>query len=212
MTAILDELLEATRDRVRALKGRTFPSPPAGPPRSLSRAVGHVPGRNAIIAEIKFASPSLGRIRTPSSPDGIARELAGAGCRALSILTEPRFFGGSADHLARIREAVGVPVLRKDFIIDPVQLDETRSIGADAVLLIASLLGDRLPGFVEKARALGLEPLVEVHTEGEVKIALGSGAGLIGVNNRNLGTMEVDLSTTLALGPGIRRAGMKVVS
>jgi indole-3-glycerol phosphate synthase len=208
---ILDEILEATRERVRALKGHELPRPPSHP-RSLAMAISQPPGRNAIIAEVKFSSPTRGRLHAPAPPERLARDLVTGGCCALSVLTEPRFFGGSPDSLVRVRHAVEVPVLRKDFIIDPVQLEETGSMGADAVLLIASLLGNRLPEFVKKARALGIEPLVEVHAEGEVEIALGSGADLIGVNNRDLGTMEVDLSTTLALGPVIRRAGRRVVS
>lgn len=208
---ILDEILEATTERIQALKGRTLPLP-VHYPRSLSGAICQTPGRNAIIAEVKFSSPSRGRIRAPAPPERIAQDLVAGGCCALSVLTEPRFFGGSPDSLVRIRQAVGIPVLRKDFIIDPIQLDETRSLGADAVLLISSLLGDRLPGFVERAHALGIEPLVEVHTGEEAEAALRTNAGLIGVNNRDLRTLEFDLSTTLALGPGIRRAGRRVVS
>jgi indole-3-glycerol phosphate synthase len=208
---ILDEILEATRERVRVLEGRAFP-PPVNDHRSLAAALSRVPGRNAIIAEVKFASPSKGRIRVQEPPERVARKLVAGGCCALSVLTEPRFFGGSTEYLPRIRDAVGVPLLRKDFIIDPVQLDETRAIGGDAVLLIASLLGDRLPLFVERARAVGLESLVEVHTEQEAGAALQTGADLVGVNNRNLNTLEIDLSTTLSLGPGIMRAGRRVVS
>jgi indole-3-glycerol phosphate synthase len=208
---ILDDILRTTRERVRALEGHAPPRPPSHP-RSLSDAICQAPGRNAIIAEVKFSSPSRGRIREPVPPERLARDLVSGGCCALSVLTEPHFFGGSPDSLIRVRRAVGVPVIRKDFIIDPVQLGETRSLGADAVLLIASLLGDRLPGFVEEARALGIEPLVEVHTREETETALRTGANLIGVNNRDLRTMEVDLSATLALGPGIRGAGRRVVS
>ena len=186
--------------------------PRPGMHRSLAEAISRAAGRNAIIAEVKFSSPSRGRIRPPAPPELVARDLVAGGCCALSILTEPHFFGGSPDHLVHVRRAVKVPVLRKDFIIDPLQLDETRALGADAVLLIAALLGDRLPGFVEKAQALGLEPLVEVHTGKEAEIALATGADLIGVNNRDLHTMEIDLGTTLALGPGIRKAGRRVVS
>jgi indole-3-glycerol phosphate synthase len=208
---ILDEILETTRERVRALDGRSFPAPVGGR-RSLAGAIRGAAGRNAIIAELKFSSPTRGVIRPPTAPDLVARDLVAGGCCALSVLTEPHFFGGSPDSIDRVRRAVEVPVLRKDFIIDPLQLEETRSLGADAVLLIASLLGERLPGFVEKALALGLEPLVEVRTRKEAGTALTTGAELIGVNNRNLQTMELDLSTTLALGPMIRRAGRTVVS
>jgi indole-3-glycerol phosphate synthase len=208
---ILEDILAATRERVRSLEGRSFPLP-SRTSRSLARAISPVPGRNAIIAELKFASPSKGRIRAPAPPEEVARHFVAGGCSALSVLTEPRFFGGSPDSLSRVRAAVGVPVLRKDFIIDPLQLEETASLGADAVLLIASLLGDRLREFVDRASALGVEPLVEVHAGEEVEAALGTGATLIAVNNRDLRTMETDLSTTLALGPGIREAGRTVVS
>jgi indole-3-glycerol phosphate synthase len=208
---ILDEILDATLERVRNLEGRSFPRP-SREHRSLAGAISRVPGRTAVIAEVKFASPSKGQILAPCPPGEIARAFVDGGCCAISVLTEPRFFGGSPESLALIRETVGVPVLRKDFIIDPLQLAETASLGADAVLLIASILGDRLPFFVERAVALGLEPLVEVHTRGEAGAALRTGAVLIGVNNRDLRTMETDLSTTLALGPGIREAGRTVVS
>jgi indole-3-glycerol phosphate synthase len=213
MSTILDAILKTTRERVRALEGCPFPLPfPVHHPRSLAGAICEARARNAIIAEVKFSSPSRGSIRARAPPEELARDLVAGGCCALSVLTEPRFFGGSPDYLPRVRRAVEVPVLRKDFIIDRLQLEETRSLGADAVLLIASLLGDRLPDFVERALALGLEPLVEVHTREEAGIALQTDAGLIGVNNRDLRTMEIDLGITLALGPGIRKAGRKVVS
>jgi indole-3-glycerol phosphate synthase len=208
---ILDDILEATRERVRDLGGRSL-HPAQRRHRSLSGAISGSHGRNAVIAEVKFSSPSRGEILPPCPPEQSARDFVSGGCCALSVLTEPRFFGGSPESLASIREAVEVPVLRKDFIIDPVQLDETAFLGADAVLLIASVLGDRLSGYVERAQALGIEPLVEVHTPREVDAALRTGAGLIGVNNRDLRTMETDLSTTLALGPGLRSAGRTVVS
>jgi indole-3-glycerol phosphate synthase len=208
---ILDEILESTRERVRALEDRPLPFP-VQHPRSLAGAISEARPGNAIIAEVKFSSPSRGSIRARAPPEGLARDLVSGGACALSVLTEPRFFGGSTEDLIRIRRAVGVPVLRKDFIIDLLQLEETRSLGADAVLLIASLLGDRLRGFVERALSLGLEPLVEVHTREEAEIALRTGAGLIGVNNRDLRTLEIDLGTVLALGPGIRKAGRKVIS
>ncbi|MDD1668997.1 MAG: indole-3-glycerol-phosphate synthase [Methanomicrobiales archaeon] len=209
---ILDEILETTGDRVRALEGRPFPEPPAGGHRSLEGAIGRKAARNAIIGEVKFSSPSRGSIRPPAPPELVAGDLVAGGACALSVLTEPRFFGGSPESVGRVRRAVEVPVLRKDFIIDPLQLEETRALGADAVLLIAGILGDRLPGFVERSLALGIEPLVEIRTREEAGIALRTGARLIGVNNRDLRTLEVDLSATLSLGPMIRRAGRIVVS
>ncbi|HVP24647.1 MAG TPA: indole-3-glycerol-phosphate synthase [Methanomicrobiales archaeon] len=208
---ILDDILAATRERVRALGGRSFPLS-SRKPRSLTGAVSRAPVKNPVIAELKFASPSKGRIRAPVFPEQLARDLVSGGCSALSVLTEPRFFGGSEEFLPRVRGAVGVPVLRKDFIIDPIQLEETAFLGADAVLLIASVLGTRLPGFVEGAMALGIEPLVEVHTREETDAALRTGADLILVNNRDLRTMGIDLSTTLSLGPVIHRAGRSAIS
>jgi indole-3-glycerol phosphate synthase len=208
---ILEEILDAARERVRRLEGKDF-STSSREPRSLTDSVFRAPGRNAVIAEVKFASPTKGRIRPPSSPEQLARDLVSGGCCALSVLTEPRFFGGSEEFLPRVRDAVGVPVLRKDFIVDPIQLEETAFLGADAVLLIASVLGARLPGFVEGAKALGIEPLVEVHTRDETDDALRTGAGLVLVNNRDLRTMEIDLSTTLSLGPVIHRAGRRAIS
>ncbi len=208
---ILEEILESTRERVRVLEGRPFPLADHQP-RSLAGAIRASRAGNAIIAEVKFSSPSHGSIRARVPPEALARELVDGGARALSVLTEPRFFGGSPDSLGRVRRAVDVPVLRKDFIIDPLQPEETRYLGADAVLLIAGLLGDRLAGFVERAQTLGLEPLVEVRTRREAEAALATGAELVGVNNRDLQTMEIDLATTLALGPVIRAAGRTVVS
>jgi indole-3-glycerol phosphate synthase len=142
----------------------------------------------------------------------LARDFASGGCSALSVLTEPEFFHGRPEFIPAIRPEIQVPVLRKDFIIDERQLAETAALGADAVLLIARVLGDRLPDMVESALAYGLEPLVEVHSGGEVMSALATGTCMIGINNRDLDTLRIDLSTTLRLAPVIREAGLKVVS
>ncbi len=128
------------------------------------------------------------------------------------MLTEPNYFGGSIENLARVRGAVSLPILRKDFIIDERQVAETRAFGADAILLIARLLGDHLSAFVEAALEIGLEPLVEVHNRDEMERALATGANLIGINNRNLETMTIDLSTTVRLAGLARDAGRIVVS
>ncbi|MDD3071742.1 MAG: indole-3-glycerol-phosphate synthase, partial [Methanoculleus horonobensis] len=168
--------------------------------------------RRAIIAEVKYASPSRGRIHEGGTPEAIAREFVAAGAAGLSVLTEPTYFGGSTENLVRVRRAVPVPILRKDFIIDERQLSETRALGADAVLLIARVLGSRLSAFVDEAHALGLEPLVEVHDRDEMEQAIATGAGLIGINNRNLETMRVDLTTTVRLAEAARGEGRTVVS
>jgi indole-3-glycerol phosphate synthase len=159
-----------------------------------------------IIAEVKKASPSKGLIRADFDPVAIAGAYAAHGASAISVLTEERFFQGSLEHLEKIRGAVDVPLLRKDFTLDPYQLLEARSYGADAVLLIAALLE---PGLMrelrDRAAELSLDALVEVHTEKELQAALAAGAQLIGVNNRDLKTFEVNLATAERLAPLIPR-------
>jgi indole-3-glycerol phosphate synthase len=142
----------------------------------------------------------------------MAGTLAGSGCVALSVLTEPYFFGGTGQDIARVKSAVNIPVLRKDFIIHELQIAESRAIGADAVLLITAVLKERLPVFVDLAQEYGLEPLVEVHNAQEVKTALATRAGLIGINNRNLATLTIDRSTTRLLSESIRSAGRTIVA
>jgi indole-3-glycerol phosphate synthase len=150
-----------------------------------------------IIAEVKRASPSKGVIREDFDAVGIARDYAAHGASAISVLTEERHFQGSLNYLEQIHAAVGVPLLRKDFMLDPYQLTEAKSYGADAVLFIAALL-DRglMRDLREQATALGLDSLVEVHTEDELGAALESGAQLVGINNRDLKTFHVDIATT----------------
>jgi indole-3-glycerol phosphate synthase len=155
-----------------------------------------------IIAEIKRASPSKGWIRENCEPVAIAQEYARYGASAISVLTEERFFRGSLSDLEQIRDKVSLPLLRKDFIVDPYQLTEARSYGADAILFIAALLE---PGLLrelrEEATALSLDALVEVHTEEELDAALEAEAQLVGINNRDLKTFEVNLATTEKLAP-----------
>jgi indole-3-glycerol phosphate synthase len=168
--------------------------------------------KNAIIAEIKPASPSRGHIRAITDPVAVAKELVKNGCCAISVITEPAFFQGNIATIQAIRGSVQVPILRKDFIVDLRQIKETRQIGADAVLLIAAVLKDRLSEFVDATMDQGLEPLVEVHTRQEVRSALDTSAVLIGVNNRNLKTLKTDISMTCRLSPLIREAGRKVIA
>jgi indole-3-glycerol phosphate synthase len=185
---------------------------PPGHHRSLKAAVRGTYGKTAVIAEIKPASPSRGAIRSIPNPAAIARELERGGCCAISVITEPTRFGGSTGTVPLVREAVSVPVLRKDFIVDRRQLTETKYLGADAVLLIAAVLGDQLGEFVDLAFENGLEPLVEVHTLNEAEQALETPADLIGVNNRDLATLRIDLSTTRRIAPLVREAGRTVIS
>lgn len=155
-----------------------------------------------IIAEVKRASPSKGLIREHCDLVTIAKDYAGNGASAISVLTEERFFQGSLLYLEEIRHMVDVPLLRKDFIVDPYQLSEARSYGADAILLIAALLEPNLlQELCDQATALSLDSLVEVHTEEELKAALKAKARLVGINNRDLKTFETNLATTEKLAP-----------
>ena len=170
-----------------------------------------------VIAECKRRSPSRGVLRAAYDPVSIATGYERAGAAAISVLTEPGFFDGSLEHLAAVREAVRVPLLRKDFIIDEYQLLEARAAGADAILLIVAALDDAaLTSLATSARALGLAALVEVHNVEECRRALASGAGIIGVNNRNLRTLQVDLHASRdvagllpASAIGISESGLK---
>jgi indole-3-glycerol phosphate synthase len=164
-----------------------------------------------IIAEVKRTSPSKGLIRENFDPVAIAQDYASHGASAISVLTEERFFQGSLSYLEQIRGAVNVPLLRKDFIVDPYQLTEARSYGADAVLLIAALLDPRLlKELRHQATALSLDSVIEVHNEKELNSAMDAGAQVVGINNRDLRTFEVSLATTEKLAPLIP-AGMLAV-
>jgi len=148
-------------------------------------------GRVPVIAEIKPTSPTT-EGESDTDPVALAEAMVAGGAAALSVLTEPEHFGGSTAALERVRDAVDVPVLRKDFLVREAQLD---AVAADAVLLIARFLGDDLPAMVRAARDRGFGPLVEVHTPAELALALDAGAEVVGVNNRDLGRLEVDLGT-----------------
>jgi len=155
-----------------------------------------------IIAEIKHRSPSKGIIREDFDPVWIAESYANGGAAALSVLCEEDFFGGSLEHLAAIRKSVDLPLLRKDFIFDEYQLYESALAGADAVLLIVAILEDELlERLIGLAKELGLDALVEVHSNDELGRAARAGASIIGVNNRDLTTFKVDLGTSLQLAP-----------
>ena len=208
---ILDEIIKRTERRV-ALLPATFPENGNRAHASLIDAIRSRNCGNAVIAEIKCASPSHGIIRRNVDMAMMAGALAGSGCVALSVLTEPYFFGGTGQDIARVKSAVSIPVLRKDFIIDELQIAESRALGADAVLLIAAVLKKRLPAFVDLTLEYGLEPLVEVHNAQEVKTALATRAALIGINNRNLATLTIDRSTTRFLSESVRSTGRTIVS
>jgi indole-3-glycerol phosphate synthase/phosphoribosylanthranilate isomerase len=202
----LAEIVDATRAEVAARRARESA---AALERRASEAVprGYKflaalrrPGRANVIAECKRRSPSRGELRRDYDAAALAVEYERGGAVAISVLTEPHYFGGSLDDLAAVRRAVQAPVLRKDFIVDEYQLFEARAAGADAVLLIVAALGaGRLHALHELALDVGLAALVEVHGEGELGDALEAGARLIGVNNRDLRTLAVDVETSMRL-------------
>jgi indole-3-glycerol phosphate synthase len=175
-----------------ARRARTRSEAPRGFRRALESGE-----RPRVIAELKRRSPSKGEIRPDFDAVACARAYAAAGAAALSVLTDERFFGGSLALLAEVREAVSLPLLRKDFILDAYQVDEARVYGADAVLLIAAALdASALRSLAAHAESLGMDALVEVHDERELEAALAAGADLIGINNRDLRTFQVDLGVT----------------
>jgi indole-3-glycerol phosphate synthase len=208
---ILDEIIKRTERRVAGLPS-SFPEGPRRDHISLSAAIRNRNGKNAIIAEIKCASPSRGVIRRNVDMAMMAGVLEHGGCAALSVLTEPYFFGGTARDIGRVKSAVKLPVLRKDFIIDERQIAESRALGADAVLLIAAVLKRNLADFVDLAISNNLEPLVEIHTADEAAEALSTKATLIGINNRNLETFGIDRSTTRILSDRIRLEDRLIIS
>jgi indole-3-glycerol phosphate synthase len=162
-------------------------------------AAAEADGRVPLVAEVKPTSPTTHGERT-DDPVALAEAMVDGGAAALSVLTEPDHFGGSAETLARVRAAVDVPVLRKDFVLDEAGLDV---VAADVVLLIARFVGDDLPALVEAARDRGFQVLVETHTRDEVAAAVEAGADVIGVNNRDLAELEVDLGTFEAVAPAV---------
>lgn len=212
---VLGTIVAATRRRVAAarerepfaaLVARAEGRQPRGElfTRALRAPVASATVAPRVIAECKRRSPSRGVLRDDYDPVALARAYESAGAAAISVLTEPAFFDGALSHLASVREAVVIPVLRKDFIVDEYQLWEARAAGADAVLLIAAVLDDEaLVGLRERAEVLGLAALVEVHDAAELARASASGARVIGVNNRNLRTLSVDLDTSAALAASI---------
>src|SRR5580692_7456541 len=217
MPASLDQIVAAARRRVAGTKPETDL-------RQLERLAGsHVPrgfrralesasqSGIAVIAELKPASPSRGLIRPDFDAESLARELEAAGAAALSVLTDAEFFQGSLENLQRASAATKLPCLRKDFMIDEFQLLEARANGADAVLLIvAALSQDDLKRLASRASEYSLDVLCEVHNEGELQRAVDAGCTLIGVNNRNLRTFQVDLETAFRLADSIPKNSVRV--
>jgi indole-3-glycerol phosphate synthase len=213
--SVLEEILDGVRadlvvrqrdvplDRLKEAAARA-PSP--------RNAIAALKGEDvAVIAEVKRASPSKGALAAIADPAALAMDYEAGGARVISVLTQARRFGGSLEDLVAVREAVQVPVLRKDFMISSYQLWEARAHGADMVLLIvAALEQNALISLVERAVSIDLVPLVEVHTDGELDRALEAGARVIGVNARNLATLEVDRSVFARLAPRVPDGIIKI--
>jgi len=220
---LLEAIVAATRTRVESakqreprasLERRAMSKTPQG--RSFADRLSRAGSIN-VIAECKRRSPSRGVLRTAYDPVTIAKSYEQGGAAAISVLTEPGFFDGSLEHLAAVSDVVGIPLLRKDFIVDEYQLLEARAAGADAILLIVSALSDaELVALAKAAGDLGLAALVEVHSVDECRRAAAADAKIIGVNNRNLRTLEVDLNASRDIAAvlpksaiGISESGLK---
>jgi indole-3-glycerol phosphate synthase len=205
MSNILDRIVASKRRELDEARARLSETElerrlPDAPPMRGFRSALQRPGSVGVIAEVKKASPSAGVLRADFDPVAIAQTYERHGAACISVLTDAPFFQGSLDHLAAIRAAVGLPLLRKDFILDRYQLLEARLAGADAVLFIAEILDDRtLPLLLRQAGELGLESLVELYAPENLPRVLRSGARLIGVNNRDLRTFTTRLEHTLEL-------------
>ncbi|MBU3759558.1 MAG: indole-3-glycerol phosphate synthase TrpC [Candidatus Omnitrophica bacterium] len=216
---ILNEIVQQKKRDLEEIKRRF-------PPHRLRKAVEHLrpsekrsfskalsnPKRLNIICELKKASPSEGVIREDFQPLRIASIYEHAGAAALSVLTEPHFFKGRPSYLKTVRQVTTIPLLRKDFIFETYQLYETALLEADAFLLIACLLTeDELRLLISLGRELGMEALVEIHADEDLKKALDAGASIVGINNRNLKTLDIDMNRSRQLLPRIPKGVIKVV-
>jgi indole-3-glycerol phosphate synthase len=223
MARFLDEIVAWHRARAAAderdraaLANRAAATLDSDPTRDFAAALCAAPGIG-VIAEVKRRSPSKGDLVPRLDPAAIARDYEAGGAAALSVLTDERYFGGSAEDLVAARAAVGLPVLRKDFTVAPADVDDARLMGADAVLLIVAALSDaELRGLIERAGELSMTALVEVHDEKEAERARVAGARVVGVNQRDLRTFEVDSERAVrvarALGPDVVRVAESGIS
>ncbi|UWZ40644.1 indole-3-glycerol phosphate synthase TrpC [Dactylosporangium roseum] len=212
---MLDEILAGVREDLAVreaqvpleeIKQRAAQAPPPMDAYAKLRAPGV-----GVIAEVKRASPSKGQLAEIPDPAELAKEYAAGGARCVSVLTEGRWFGGSLDDLAAVRAAVDVPLLRKDFVVSSYQVHESRAFGADLVLLIVAALDQNaLSGLLDRIESLGMTALVEVHDEEETDRALEAGARVIGVNARNLRTLEVDRTVFERIAPGLPAEVVKI--
>lgn len=214
--SVLDGIVARVAGDVAEAKRRTPPAAmraeaEAAAPRASFAAALREPGMT-LIAEAKRRSPSRGLLRDPYDAAALARAYAAAGARAVSVLTEPHSFGGAPEHLRAVRDAVPLPLLRKDFVLDEYQLFEARAWGASAALLIVAALDDaRLADLHAACAGVRLDALVEVHTEAEAERALRAGARILGVNNRDLATFRTDRAVTARVARSVP-AGTPIVS
>jgi indole-3-glycerol phosphate synthase len=213
--SVLDDILDgvradlAARQELEPLERLKEAAARAPSPRNVRAAFRGT--EVAVIAEVKRASPSKGALAAIADPASLAADYEAGGARVISVLTEKRRFGGSLEDLAAVREAVDVPVLRKDFIISSYQLWEARAYGADLVLLIvAALPQNALVSLVERSLSIGLVPLVEVHTAEELDRAIDAGVTVLGINARNLRTLEVDRTVFAQLAPRVPDGVIKI--
>jgi len=198
---VLESLVHAAEDSIR--DGYYKVKPKRFAHRSLEQSI--LNSQNVpVVAEIKFASPVVGRIRDDGDVRSMAQAMERGGASGISVLTEPKFFKGSLGYLSRVKETVKLPVLMKDIVIDPVQTEAGRAAGADAVLLVYSIYGERyvkreLKKMIEHAHSLGLEVLLETHSAAEFREALASKADIVGINNRDLKSLQVSVETSVSL-------------
>jgi indole-3-glycerol phosphate synthase len=198
---ILDTIVALKKQEVAQLKaaGAAGPEQSVDPPRGFMRALTLAP-EIAVIAEVKKASPSKGVICPDFDPGAIAASYEEGGAEAVSVLTDEKFFQGAIDYIPLVRAAVKLPVIRKDFVIHELQIKQAGNYGADAILLIAAILGqEQIRDYLQMSAELGMDVLVEVHDERELEKSLAAGSRLIGINNRDLRDFTVDLNTTIRL-------------
>ena len=198
---ILDTIVEQKKEEVAELKAKGVkrPDQPVDPPRGFMQALTQS-ATIAVIAEVKKASPSKGVICSDFDPAAIAAGYQKGGAEAVSVLTDEKFFQGSLHYIPLVRKTIDLPVIRKDFIIHELQIEQARNYGADAILLIAAILGrDQIRDYLQMSSELQMDVLVEVHDERELEKSLAAGSRLIGINNRDLRDFTVDLMTTVRL-------------
>jgi indole-3-glycerol phosphate synthase len=213
--SVLDEILDGVRadlaDRQRAMPLERLKELAGKAPSPRDVMAAFAGPQVSVIAEVKRASPSKGALAAIADPAALAVDYEAGGAAVISVLTEQRKFGGSLNDLAAVREAVSVPVLRKDFIVSSYQLWEARAHGADmALLIVAALEQNALVSLVERAVSIGLVPLVEVHTRAELDRAIDAGATVLGINARNLATLEVDRRVFASLAPRVPEGVVKI--